>query len=100
VWGCPQIGTDAAEIPQRQVTHLLRRMECKMSIITHIWSAPRIGVHQQLEGRKLSVDASAEQSLTARTKSVFKAALAIAVFVVVVIGIVALKSWIWIPSLN
>jgi hypothetical protein len=47
-------------------------MECKMSIITHTWSAPRIGVHQQLERRRLSVDASAERSLAARTKSVFK----------------------------
>jgi hypothetical protein len=75
-------------------------MECKMSIITHTWSAPRIGVHQRLEGRKLPVAASAEQSLAARMKSVFKAALTIAVFVVVVTAIVALKSWIWIPSVH
>jgi hypothetical protein len=33
-------------------------------------------------------------------KPVFKAALTIAVFVVVVAGIVALKSWIWIPPVH
>jgi hypothetical protein len=71
-----------------------------MSIITHIWSAPRVGVHPQVEGRKLAADASVEQSLAARMKSVLKATLAIAVFVVVVIGIVALKSWLWIPSVH
>jgi hypothetical protein len=75
-------------------------MECKMSIITHTWSAPRIGAHHRLEGRKPSVDAPAEQSLAARMKPVFKAALTIAVFVVVVAGIVALKSWIWIPPVH
>jgi hypothetical protein len=76
-------------------------MECKMSIITHIWSAPRVGGHQRLEGRKLSVDAPAEQPhAAARIKRVFNAVLTIVVFVVVVIAIVALKSWIWIPSVR
>ncbi len=71
-----------------------------MSIITHTRSAPRTGVCQRLEGRKASVDASAEQSLAARMKPVFRAALAIAVFMVVVTAIVAVKSWIWIPPVH
>jgi hypothetical protein len=75
-------------------------MECKMSIITHICGAPRIGAYRRLEGRRLPVDALAEQSLAARTKSVFKAALTIAALVVVVIGIVALKTWMWLPSVR
>ncbi len=71
-----------------------------MSIITHARSAPPIGVCQRLEGRNVSVDAQADQSLAARMKPVFRAALAIAVFVVVVTTIVAVKSWIWIPPVH
>lgn len=72
-----------------------------MSIITHIWSAPRqIGAQQRLEGREPSVEATNEQSPAARVERAFKAALTIGLFVVAVIGIVALKSWIWIPSVR
>ena len=67
-----------------------------MSIITQVWSTPRIGVRQRLE-RQSSVDTRAERSLAARTKSLFRGALTIAVFVAVVVGIVASKSWIWTP---
>ncbi len=70
-----------------------------MSLTTHVWGTLPISVRHLPETRN-AVRADASRSHAASIKRYCKFALAIVLFTVVVAGIVALKSTIWIPHFN
>jgi hypothetical protein len=73
-------------------------MEISMSLMTHVTEALPIAVHSPWEGPLPAIDMPGGRSPRERLMGVLGAVLRIAVLAALVIGIVALKNWLWIAS--